>query len=69
VKALGWLKTNTAGSGGKLRTVMRALGAGIADDTDALARMRLGHPHGPGEWLEARLLRLALQATRAQPAS
>jgi hypothetical protein len=48
---------------------MRALGAGIADDTDALARMRLGHPHGPGEWLEARLLRLALQATRAQPAS
>jgi acyl-CoA hydrolase len=69
VKALGWLKTNTAGSGGKLRTVMRALGAGIADDTDALARMRLGHPHGPGEWMEARLLRLALQATRAQPAS
>jgi acyl-CoA hydrolase len=69
VKALGWLKTNTAGSGGKLRTVMRALGAGIADDTDALARMRLGHPHGPGEWMEARLLRLALQATRAQPVS
>jgi acyl-CoA hydrolase len=69
VKALGWLKTNTAGSGGKLRTVMRALGAGIADDTDALARMRLGHPHGPGEWLEARLLRLALQATKAQPVS
>jgi hypothetical protein len=68
VKALGWLKANTASTGGKLRTVMRALGAGAADDKAALARMRLAGPRGPGEWLEARLLALALRATRSQAA-
>jgi hypothetical protein len=61
VKALGWLKANTAGTGGKLRTVARALGTGAAGDQAALARMQLGHPHRPGEWLEARLLSLALR--------
>jgi acyl-CoA hydrolase len=69
VKALGWLKANTAGTGGKLRTVARALGAGLADDEAAVARMQLAHPHGPGEWLEARLLMLALHTTRSQPAN
>jgi len=64
VKALGWLKANTASTGAKLRIVARALGAGAADDGAAVARMQLAHPRGPGEWLEARLLALALRATR-----
>jgi hypothetical protein len=68
VKALGWLKTSTASTGGKLRTIVRALGAGVPDDEAALARMQLEHPHGLGEWLEARLLALALRTTRSQAA-
>jgi hypothetical protein len=69
VKALGWLKTNTASTGAKLRVVAHAFGAGASTDKEALARMRLEHPRSPGEWLEARLLSLALRATRSQPAS
>jgi hypothetical protein len=63
VKALGWLKANTASTGGKLRMVWQALRTGGTADQQALARMQLGHPHGPGEWLEARLLMLALRET------
>jgi acyl-CoA hydrolase len=69
VKALGWLKANTASTGGKLRTVARALGTGAADDEAAVARMQLADPRSPGEWLDAKLLALALRATMSQPAS
>jgi len=67
-RALGWLKSATATRGGKLRTVARALATPgpIDDDTrDALARMGLSAPHGTSARIEARLVRLALAATRA----
>ncbi len=60
-KALGWLASNTANTSRKLHTVLRALADGHTDDAEAMARMRLASPAGPGEWLEARLLGLALR--------
>lgn len=63
VKALAWLKANTATRGAKLRTVWRALST-RADDTEALQRMGLSSPSGFGERLEAKLVTLALTATR-----
>lgn len=63
VKALGWLKSNTATRGAKLRTVWRALSA-RTDDSEALERMGLSSPSGFGERLEAKLVSLALAATR-----
>lgn len=63
VKALGWLKSATATRGGKLRTVLRALGS-QALDGEALQRMALDAPRGIGERLEARLLSLALRETK-----
>ena len=62
-RALGWLQAATATRGGKLRTVWQALRAAPPDDPDALQRMALEAPHGIGERLEARLLRLALART------
>jgi hypothetical protein len=62
VKALGWLKANTATTGSKLRTVLRALGA-RSDDSEAIARMGLQQPRGLGEKLEAKLVALGLQET------
>ncbi|HEY1142357.1 MAG TPA: acetyl-CoA hydrolase/transferase C-terminal domain-containing protein [Lysobacter sp.] len=64
VTALGWLKTNTQTRGGKLRMLLRALTAGRISDAEAAARMGLGETHGAGEWIESRLLSLALSATR-----
>jgi acyl-CoA hydrolase len=68
VRALGWLKAATSTRGGKLRAVARALapspGGADAADAEALARMDLARPRGLGERLEARLVRLALAATR-----
>jgi hypothetical protein len=61
VKALGWLKASAATRAGKLRTVLRALGAAASQDHEAMARMGLDTPHGAGPWLEARLLALGLQ--------
>jgi acyl-CoA hydrolase len=67
-RALGWLKSATAARGRKLRTLARAL-APLApmDDgvREAVARMDLSVPRGIGQRVEARLLRLALAATRA----
>lgn len=63
VRALGWLKASAATRSGKLRTVLRALAAGRNGDVEAFLRMGLDHPHGAEEWLEARLLALALRAT------
>ena len=62
VKALGWLKAATADRTGKLRTVFKALGA-RSDDVEALERMGLRRTAGAGEWLQARLLCLALRQT------
>jgi len=63
VKALAWLKANTATRGAKLKTVWRALSA-RTDDSEALERMGLSSPSGFGERLEAKLVSLALAATR-----
>jgi acyl-CoA hydrolase len=63
VKALGWLKGSTSTRGGKLRTVLRALGAGRTTDTEAAERMGLMQPRNLAEWLEARLLALGLHET------
>lgn len=62
VRALGWLKSNTATTSSKLRTVLRALGA-RSDDSEAIARMGLQQPRGLGEKLEAKLVALGLQET------
>jgi acyl-CoA hydrolase len=64
VKALTWLKANTATRGAKLKTIARALlapKATSADDLEALARMGYGAPSGFGETLYARLVALALR--------
>ena len=63
VKALSWLKGNTASRTAKLKTVMRAIGAGTSTDDEAMARMGLERTSGIGPWLEARLLSLALSRT------
>ena len=67
VKALGWLKTNTASTSGKVRTLVRALTAGTTPDKEALARMQLEQPRSPGQWLEAKLLTLALREAIKPP--
>ena len=65
VKALAWLAGNTANGANRLRTVLRALLAGRTQDAEAMARMQLGSPRGFAEWLESRLLALALRETAA----
>ncbi len=67
VKALGWLKANTATGGAKLRTIASALLRGRSGDREALARMGLDSPHEIGERLYARLVALALTETRRIP--
>ncbi|MGY1408522.1 acetyl-CoA hydrolase/transferase C-terminal domain-containing protein [Luteimonas sp. A611] len=68
VRALAWLKRRTGSRRAKLATVVSALLERGGDDGDALARMDLARPRGVGEWLQARLLRLALART-ARPAA
>jgi acyl-CoA hydrolase len=63
VKALGWLKANTATSWKKVATVVKALAA-RPDDEAAMARMALSQPATLGERLEAKLLALGLRETR-----
>lgn len=63
VKALGWLKANTATPWKKIRTVLRALGA-QPGDAEAMARMDLAAPGNLGERIEAKLLALGLRETR-----
>ncbi|PKM15982.1 MAG: acetyl-CoA hydrolase [Gammaproteobacteria bacterium HGW-Gammaproteobacteria-2] len=62
VKALGWLKRNTATPKLKLATICRALLASSPDDPEAMARMGLGAAAGLREKLLARLLRYALNS-------
>ncbi|WP_312316705.1 acetyl-CoA hydrolase/transferase C-terminal domain-containing protein [Stenotrophomonas sp.] len=64
VKALGWLKQNTATRSGKLRTVLAALQQPAGDgDVVYLQRMGLEAPKTFGEKIEARLVRLGLART------
>lgn len=65
VKALAWLKANTATTGAKARTVLKALTSGGAADAEAMQRMGLERPAGFAETLEARLVGLALRETSA----
>jgi len=60
LKALSWLKANTATPGAKLRTIAKALASKGRDDEEALKRMALDQPKGVSERLYARLLRYAL---------
>ena len=65
VKALGWLRNETAAWPGKLKTVLRALASRHgAIDTEALQRMQLDAPKPFADRLLARLLTLALRETR-----
>lgn len=63
VRALQWLKAGTASTGGKLRTIVAAITGSRSDDHGALQRMALDAPHGLREWLDARLVALALSKT------
>jgi acyl-CoA hydrolase len=65
VRALAWLKKATAGTGGKVGTVVRALAAAPGGDAAALQRMQLDRPRGWRARLDARLLALALRASAA----
>ena len=66
VKALGWLKANTATAGAKARTVLKALFSSGTTDAEAMQRMGLERPIGLGERLEAQLVALALRETRSR---
>jgi len=59
-RALAWLKRQSAG---RLQLLVRAAAAKPVDDREALQRMQLDRPHGASEWLQARLLALALRST------
>lgn len=63
VKALGWLKANTASISSKARTILAALASPGTGDAEAMQRMGLDRPSGLGERLHARLLRYALART------
>ena len=62
VKALGWLKANTATTTSKVGTVLRALAAS-SDDREALARMELESPQTIAERFGAKLVALGLKQT------
>ena len=63
VKALAWLKANTASRGARVRTLLASLSTPAHRDDEAIARMDLAAPGSIGERIEARLLRLALART------
>lgn len=66
VKALTWLKANTATRGSKLKTIARALlgaHASSSDDLEAVERMGYQRPSGLDEKLYAKLVALALRET------
>ena len=64
VRALGWLKRETANTSGKLVTIAKALLSKGDHDEEALQRMGLDAPGSLGERIEARLVSLALRRTR-----
>ena len=66
VKALTWLKANTATRAAKLVTIARALSGPRAtspEDLEAVARMGYAQPSGLGETLYTKLVALALRET------
>ncbi len=63
VKALGWLKSNTATVSSKSMTVIGAMFAGRSEDAEALERMGLHAPKDFKGRLYARLVSYALQNT------
>jgi hypothetical protein len=64
VKALGWLKANTATPWAKAMTLFGSTFAGRTADREALARMQLDKPQGLREKLLTRLVAYALNSTR-----
>lgn len=64
VRALSWLKSVTARTPSKLKTILQSLRASPMDDPQAIERMGYQRLSGWREWLEARLVALALQRTR-----
>jgi acyl-CoA hydrolase len=65
VKALTWLKANTATRGTKLTTIARAFVADATSDREAMQRMDLHQPSEIGEKLYAKLVSYALTKTTA----
>lgn len=63
LRALAWLRGQTASRRGKFVAVLAALRNGVGADVEALARMRLDRPTGLNEHLLARLLSLGLRRT------
>ncbi|MEP6633881.1 MAG: acetyl-CoA hydrolase/transferase C-terminal domain-containing protein [Luteimonas sp.] len=63
VKALGWLKANTATTRAKLGTIVNALSSAGANDVEAISRMGFDAPGAPTAWLYRRLLTYALRKT------
>lgn len=61
VKALSWLKSNTASVAGKAFALIGAAFAGASADTEAIERMGLQAPKNMRERLDARLVSYALQ--------
>ncbi len=66
VKALSWLKSATERTPGKLKTIVQALRANPSRDPEAMQRMDYQHTSGWRDWLEARLVALALERTRVE---
>ena len=66
VRALAWLRSATGTRSGKLATILGALVQGGSTDQAAMQRMSLHSPRGFSEWLDARLVALALKRTLAQ---
>lgn len=64
VRALSWLKSATARTPGKIRTILHALAADPNRDVESMHRMGFHHISGWREWLDARLLALALKRAR-----
>lgn len=65
VKALGWLKAETATLPKKLRTVGKAVFSGASPDHEAMQRMALEKATDFNGWLYAKLVSLALSKTAA----
>ena len=64
IKALGFLKSGTGTSLGKIKLIILALLSSAEKDSEAMARMGLKEPNTLKEKLTARLVRYALSATK-----
>ena len=66
VRALAWLKAQTATRRHRLWTLVAALAPNAHLDDEAMRRMELDTPGSLADRLQARLLRLALARTNAE---